>query len=252
MRRRAVSRSGGVHMLRSGSAILRLVRSADLSAGDQVIDLGAGPGALTAALAATGARVTAVELDDAFVRSLERRFAGRSNVRVVRGDLLEVPVPRAAKVVANIPFGTSSAVLAKLLNPGGRLRAGLDLVVEHGFAQRVSSPVARSADAAWRAARYDIALVRRIHRTSFGPPPRVDAAHLRVRPRAPLTPDAERRLRALLAAAYDGRGRSAVSVARRVVGPNRSRRLLAGYELDAGMPAVMVPAAVWGALAAEG
>lgn len=246
-RRRAPSR--GVHMLRSAAVIDRLVRSAGVGAGDQVIDLGAGPGALTAALAATGAQVTAVEIDEAFVRALRRRFAGRPSVRVVRGSLLEVAVPRSAKVVANIPFGTSSAVVARLLNPGGRLRVGADLVVEHGFALRARAPVPRSAEAAWRAARYELAIVRRIPRTSFGPPPRVDAAHLRIRPREPLGPEAEEWLRTLIEVAYDGRGRSALSVARRVVGPACARRVLSTATVGAPTPAADVPAKVWGQMA---
>lgn len=253
-RRRTPRRTNqsGVHILHSHAVVRALVRSAELGEDDHVVDLGAGPGALTAALAAIGARVTAVERDEAFVRTLRRRFADRPRVRVVHGDLLQVPIPRAAKVVANIPFGTSSALLARLLNPAGRLRPGADLVVERGFALRASAPVQRSAEAAWRSARYEIRLAGPIPRASFGPPPAVDAAHLRIRPRRMLDSEAEARLRALLAAAYDGRVRSAGSVARRVVGPARARRGLLAAGVDAGTPATLVPAWAWGAVAEGG
>src|SRR5262245_10956660 len=66
----------GIHLLRSGATVRALVESAAPGPDSLVLDLGAGPGTLTAPLARTGARVLAIERDPAFVDRLERRSGG--------------------------------------------------------------------------------------------------------------------------------------------------------------------------------
>lgn len=248
-RRRPHVNHAGIHHLRSAAALRAIVGSADLSADDLVYDLGAGPGTLTVALARSGARVVAVERDLRFAATLRRRFADHERVEIVQADLRSVRIPRRARVVANLPFATSSAVIARLLDPPGALRPGADLLVEHGFALRMADRRPRSAQAAWRAARYEIEIVRRVPRTAFAPPPWVDAALLRIRPRAPLDGAAERRLEGLLAAAYGGRHRRAVTLTRQGAGRRAGSRLLAdaGLPLDCGP--LDVPPHVWAAVA---
>jgi 23S rRNA (adenine-N6)-dimethyltransferase len=240
----------GVHHLSSPAVLRALVRSADLSPADHVFDLGAGPGTLTAALARTGATVTAVERDAAYVADLRRRFGGFRNVRVVQADLRRVPIPRGAKVVASVPFATSGALVARLLDPPGRPRAGLDLLVERGFAIRLSARLPRSARAAWWSARYDLRLVRVVPRSAFAPAPAVDAALLRIRPRATLDAEAERRLRRLLAAAYGAPQRRAATIARRIAGARRGPSILRDAGVDPHAAAAHVPPPIWAAVAA--
>ena len=136
--------------------------------GELVLDLGAGHGALTAALLDAGAHVVAVEVDPRAVAVLRRRFDG---VRVVEGDLLTVPLPRRPyRVVANLPFATTSATLRRLLDPRGQL-VRADLVLQRGAAIGWSQR---------RVRRFDLRLGPTIPAHRFMPPPSVDAAVLRV------------------------------------------------------------------------
>lgn len=179
----------GFHVLVDRAVVAGLVRSSGVGPGDLVVELGAGPGALTLALARTGARVIAVERDPRLARRLARRTADLSSVRVVEGDLRRVPLPhRPFHVVANIPFSTSTDALRRLLDEHhrGRALAGADLLVEWGFARRLvgrdgEAPVDRNVARWRRRATFD--LVRRVPARAFSPAPRVDAAHLSVRPR---------------------------------------------------------------------
>ena len=92
----------------------RLVASADLTPGDLVYDLGAGAGAVTAALLEAGARVVAVERDPYLARKLRARFHG-ATVHVVEADLREVSMRPPFKVVANPPFNLTADLMRRLL-----------------------------------------------------------------------------------------------------------------------------------------
>jgi len=228
------------------------VRHAGIRPADLVLDLGAGTGAITAPLAAAGARVLAVERDERLARRLTRRFAGDDRVRVVHGDLLRIPLPRRRHlVVANIPFSTATALLHRLLDPPATALAGADLLLEWGMAVRLSAPRPGSLAGAWWAGRFSLRLVRRVPSACFSPPPSVDAAHLAIRPRD-LAGDArgQRVLRTLLAAAYARPRaplRSAVAGTRSgaALSHRRLGRLLAGLDLDPGAPATSPTAQQW-------
>lgn len=78
-----------------------------------LLELGAGDGALTAALLELGRPVTAVELDPRRVQRLRHRFGDR--VRVHRGDLVTERLDRPVDVVSNVPFGLTTPLLRRLL-----------------------------------------------------------------------------------------------------------------------------------------
>ena len=111
----------GQHILVDPHAVREIVDGADLDAGDLVLEVGPGPGTLTAQLAELAAEVIAVELDERMLVPLREALAGHDNVRVVQGDILEQDVAelvgqRPYKVVANLPYYITSAVLRHLLS----------------------------------------------------------------------------------------------------------------------------------------
>ncbi|HEX7134071.1 MAG TPA: rRNA adenine N(6)-methyltransferase family protein [Iamia sp.] len=183
---RPPSNHHGFHVLRDPAVVRSMVRSAALGPGDLVLEPGAGPGVLTLELARTGARVIAIERDPRLARRLARRTADLDVVRVVEDDLRTVPLPhRRFHVVANIPFATSSDLLHRLLDEHhrGQTLRGADLLVEWGFARRlVQTPPAGRREARWQR-RFRFEVARRVPARAFSPSPRVDAAHLVIRPR---------------------------------------------------------------------
>jgi 23S rRNA (adenine-N6)-dimethyltransferase len=154
----------------------RLVAQAGVSCADLVLDVGAGTGALTVPLAATGASVVAVELHDGRVAELRARFAGVRGVTVVRADVRDLRLPRRPfRVVANPPFGATTALVKRLVAPGSRL-VRADLVVPYGVARRWMSAGAPGAGR-WRSS-FDVYVACRVPRRAFVPAVTMDCVVL--------------------------------------------------------------------------
>jgi 23S rRNA (adenine-N6)-dimethyltransferase len=173
-----------------------------------VLDLGAGGGALTRALAEAGARVRAVELDRTAFEQLRTRFGTDSRVEVVAGDVTLVPLPAEPfAVVANLPFAAGTAILRRLLGHPSIPLTRLDAIVEWGLAAKRTAVWPSTLLGCTWGAWYELSIVRRVPRACFAPPPGVDAAVLRaVRRTKPLVPPQEAAAyRALLQYAFAAR-----------------------------------------------
>jgi 23S rRNA (adenine-N6)-dimethyltransferase len=158
----------------------QLVSDAGVEPGQLVLDIGAGTGAITAALVTAGARVIAVELHPRRLDVLRRRFAG-APVTVVRADAADLRLPRRPfQVVASPPYNLTTPVLRRLLAPGSRMVAA-HLVLQHAAAARWAAGQAPGAGR-WLAG-YDVRLGRRLPRSAFDPPPAVPNTTLVIRRR---------------------------------------------------------------------
>jgi 23S rRNA (adenine-N6)-dimethyltransferase len=162
----------GWHQLDEGWAN-RLVSQADIRPGDLVLDVGAGTGAITGPLVQAGARVIAFELHPARATQLRGRFdPGR--VKVVVADAADLRLPRQPfRVVANPPFGITSALVRRLVNPHSQL-VRADLVLPRWAAARWAA--GRGAGGLPSKRGFVVAVTTRVPRSAFWPPPPDDAA----------------------------------------------------------------------------
>jgi len=202
-------KSLGQHFLVDSSHLAQVVSAAELTPADLVLEIGPGRGVLTEELAARAAGVVAVELDDRLIVPLRSQFAAQPHVQIVHGDILALdplvlikdlnaalptllaPLQLATgggqvpyKVVANLPYYITSAVLRHLLEASWR-PTRIVVLVQLEVAQRICAEPGDLSLLALSVQYYAQAhLLHRVPAQAFRPVPNVDSAVLRLDVRA--------------------------------------------------------------------
>ena len=188
----------GQNFLCDRNVLDRISGAALLEPKEQVLEIGAGLGALTRSLADSASYVTAVEIDRLLEPILRETLADKPNVRVVYDDFLKVDLPAllddafgvdSGVVVANIPYYITTPILERLLEHKRRIKR-IILLVQHEFAQRmVASPGTKAFGAMSIFAQYHarVEIVMTVSRNCFLPSPEVDSAVIRLTPVTPGT-----------------------------------------------------------------
>lgn len=198
----------GQHFLFDPRILGRIADAAELTRRDVVLEIGPGKGTLTRALAERARSVIAIEKDEKFAAELEAAFAG-ANVRIVRGDALEVPWPRASAICGNIPYQITTPLIERALTPP-RPRVIVFLVQREVADRLAASPGSKT----YGALSAGVQLAARVERLlsvragAFRPPPKVESALVRITPRArPLAASEEEEglARRLIRAAFQRR-----------------------------------------------
>ncbi len=179
----------GQHFLVSRHALERILAAADLGRDDTVLEIGAGLGTLTTALARRAGRVIAVEIDRALLPALQAAVASCTNVQTIAADIMTVDLaatfgngPGSRKVVANLPYNVASALVVALLERPLSLRR-LVVTVQREVAERISAaPGTKDYGILSVAVQYraQVSLVTRLPPSAFFPPPEVESAVIRL------------------------------------------------------------------------
>lgn len=123
----------------------RIVGALGPRRGETVVEIGPGRGVLTSPLLEGGARVVAVELDRELAPLLRDRFGGREDFTLVEADALEVDFCTAiqpatsARVVANLPYNISTAILQRLIEQRGCV-SEMVLMLQREVVERITAP----------------------------------------------------------------------------------------------------------------
>ncbi|HEY7984200.1 MAG TPA: 16S rRNA (adenine(1518)-N(6)/adenine(1519)-N(6))-dimethyltransferase RsmA [Ktedonobacterales bacterium] len=185
----------GQHLLADRAALDAIVEAAELEPDEAVLEVGAGMGVLTEALAGRVRRVVAVELDREILPVLRATVARFDNVEIIARNLLDVQ-PEAIfgqtpyKLVANLPYYITAPTLRHFLEAAAR-PTRLVVMVQKEVAERL---VAGPGDLSLLGVSVQFygapRLVRVVPAASFYPPPKVDSAIVRVDvfPQPPLDP----------------------------------------------------------------
>lgn len=184
----------GQCFLANGRTLGKIVAAARLDPETAVIEVGAGPGYLTARILRRTPHVWAIECDERFRAVHERYFAPlESPPRFVYGDALRLDWPdllaqvgeRPYIVMGNIPFQITSPLLEVILNLSPLPKRSV-LLVQSEFAERLAAQTGRRAYGALTVKTSLLATVRQavfVPRQRFTPRPRVDSAAIAIEPR---------------------------------------------------------------------
>jgi 23S rRNA (adenine-N6)-dimethyltransferase len=163
------------NFLRSRRLADDIVRGLDVRPHELIVEIGAGDGRLTEPLAQRARRLIAIEVDPALAERLGVRYD------VFTGDALSVPLPSEPfRVVGNIPFHRTTAILRRLLDELDVPLQRADLIVQWEVAQKRTVVVPSTQLSAEWGPWWELALVRRFDASAFEPRPKVDAALLRI------------------------------------------------------------------------
>jgi len=188
-----LKKSLGQNFLVNPALLERIVQAAGVGADDTVMEVGPGAGTLTYPLARAARRVVAVELDPQMVGLLGETLSDCPNVEIVHADILKLDLDAALgdapyKVVANLPYYITSAVIRRFLDRA-RPPATMVLMVQHEVAQRI---MAKPGDLSLLAVSVQFyaepSPVLKLPAGAFYPAPNVDSAVIRldVRPSRPV------------------------------------------------------------------
>ena len=212
----AASKALGQNFLLDEQLLARIAALPGDLAGQQVLEVGPGPGGLTRALLRAGVRVTAIEMDRRCLPALAElgeSFPGQ--LTVIEGDALklnhaELMGGEPFHVLSNLPYNVGTALFVRWL--GGEswppLWRSLTLMFQREVADRIVAAAGEGAYgrlavlAQWRA---EARLAMKVHRSAFTPPPKVMSAILHVTPAAMPEGVSARMLERLTEAAFGQR-----------------------------------------------
>jgi 16S rRNA (adenine1518-N6/adenine1519-N6)-dimethyltransferase len=169
-----------------------IVDAAELSAEDDVLEVGPGPGVLTAELAQRAGSVIAVEIDERMTRVLRETLSAYQNVTIVRADALEVDLfalaeRRPTRIVANVPYQITTPLLERFIGDDRR-PALIVLLVQEEVARRMvataSSGKERGYLSVFVQSFAEAKIVRRVPASAFRPAPKVGSAVVALRTHA--------------------------------------------------------------------
>ena len=167
------------NFLTGSRTIRQLLALTDLSPADTVLEIGAGKGHITRALAERCGRVLTYEIDPALAARLSGKLP--DNVRLFTADFLRAPLPNGPyKVFANIPFSITTEILRKLTEAPNPPQAAW-LIMEKGAAMRFSGQGRESTASLLLKPWWEARIIHRLRREDFHPMPRVDCVLLELR-----------------------------------------------------------------------
>ncbi len=160
------------NFLTSSKTIDRLLSKTTINREDMVLEIGAGKGHITNALAEKAKSVLTYEIDGLLAEKLKPKLP--ENVRLIQGDFLRAELPKTSyKVFANIPFSITTDIIRKL-TVSEHAPEAMWLIMEKGAAKRFCGQPYETLSSLQIKPYFDTRICHYLRREDFHPAPRVD------------------------------------------------------------------------------
>lgn len=174
----------GQHFLTDKNLLKKIVNTAGVGQGGRVLEIGPGPGALTAELINAGAFVTAIEIDTGLCAALRERFRGSPQFELISADVLKTSFTALAKergcvfkAVSNLPYNITGPLIFKFISERDAF-ASMTLMLQKEVAERLASPPGTKeygGPSVMCQAYFDVSLEFTVSKNLFTPKPKVDS-----------------------------------------------------------------------------
>ena len=158
--------------------ILEMVKTAKISKADTVLEAGPGFGFLTLELIQSSGKVIAVELEEKLFKNLKNLESLNKNLVIIHQDVLRYKIEtlKHYKIVANLPYGISSAFLKKFLTAENKPQS-ITLLLQREVAERICAAAKAMSLLSVSVQLYSCPkIIKTISQKSFYPPPKVESA----------------------------------------------------------------------------
>jgi 16S rRNA (adenine1518-N6/adenine1519-N6)-dimethyltransferase len=183
------SKGLGQNFLIDKSVLKKIIKAANLTKKDVILEIGPGIGNLTRGLSHKAKRVIAVEKDPKMIQILKETMKDYNNVEIISGDILKIPDTKyniqhtRYKVVANLPFYIAAPVIRKFLESCKVQPCTMTLMVQKEVAQRICAKPPKMNLLAVSVQFYaKPEIISCVSKKSFWPQPKVDSAILKITP----------------------------------------------------------------------
>ena len=205
-------KSFGQNFLVDENYIAKIIAALNLQKGETVIEIGAGRGALTEGLVESGANVIAIELERDMNAVLRERFGDCENFQLVEADALKIDYSRfqipdsklQIKLVANLPYYISTAILQKLIEQREVFREMI-LMFQSEVVERITAEVGNSERGFLSVLVQNYLEIERLFDvppSAFRPSPKVNSAVVRLKPKNEIAVENHELFRAIVSSAF--------------------------------------------------
>lgn len=185
------------NFLIDGNIIRHILAAGNIHSGDQIVEIGPGPGCLTEALLEAGSRVVAVEADGALAIALKRLETTENFLKIIQGDALKEPLEKIfnafpspsqkIKLFSNLPYHITTPLLTRFVERFDHISTIIVMVQDEVAKRMIAKPKTKDYGSLSLFLQFyaDIDYVFKVSRRCFYPVPRVDSAVVRLNLKQP-------------------------------------------------------------------
>lgn len=216
MKKPFAKKSFGQNFLVDENYVDKIIGALHPQKGETIVEIGAGRGALTEKLIESGADVLAIELERDMIAILKERFGRAENFQLIESDALKInfnelinpesriPNPKSAKLVANLPYYISTAILQKLIEHRA-VFSEMILMFQREVVERITAQVGNSERGFLSVLAQNYLETEQLFDVppkAFRPSPKVTSAVARLTPRANIETENDEIFRRVVSLAF--------------------------------------------------